>query len=105
MLETIEYPKLTQLFVHASVCKSFTFTVEIQASLFKHHPFNPTRFSPVTYTNGGISSQNFLTFSFNPFVTLVSNFKAIPSASPKLLNSKKDPPPRKEKVIFLFKYF
>ena len=28
----------------------------------------PTNFSPVTSTNVGISPQNFLTFSFNPFV-------------------------------------
>ena len=44
----------------------------------------PTSFSPVTSTNVGISPQNFLTFSFNPFATLVQNF--VPSASPKLLN-------------------
>ena len=31
----------------------------------------PTSFSPVTSTNVGISPQNFLTFSFNPFATLV----------------------------------
>ena len=33
----------------------------------------PTRFFPVTSTNVGISPQpkNFLTFSFNPFATLV----------------------------------
>ena len=30
-----------------------------------------TSFPPVTSTNVGISSQNFLTFSFNPFSTLV----------------------------------
>ena len=30
-----------------------------------------TSFSPVTSTNVGISAQNFLTFSFNPFATLV----------------------------------
>ena len=42
----------------------------------------PIRFFPVTSTN----PQNFLTYSFNPFSTLVSNFKAIPSTSPKLLN-------------------
>ena len=28
-------------------------------------------FSPVNYTNVGIKPQNFLTFSFNPYVTLV----------------------------------
>ena len=31
----------------------------------------PTSFSPVTSTNVGISPQNFLTFSFNAFDTLV----------------------------------
>ena len=31
----------------------------------------PTSFSPVTSTNVGLSTQNFLTFSFNPFATLV----------------------------------
>ena len=31
----------------------------------------PTSFSPVTSTNVGISPQNFQTFSFNPFATLV----------------------------------
>ena len=45
-----------------------------------------TSFSPVTSTNVGFGPQNFLTFSFNPFATLVQNFKFVPSASPKLLN-------------------
>ena len=31
----------------------------------------PTHFSPVTSTNVGISPKDFLTFSFNPFATLV----------------------------------
>ena len=31
----------------------------------------PTIFSPVTSTNVGLSPQNFLTFSFNPFPRLV----------------------------------
>ena len=31
----------------------------------------PNRFSSVTSANIGISLQNFLTFSFNPFATLV----------------------------------
>ena len=47
---------------------------------------SPTSFSPVTSTNVGFGPQNFLTFSFNPFATLVQNFKFVPSASPKLLN-------------------
>ena len=46
----------------------------------------PTSFFSVTSLNVGIITQNFLTFSFNPFASLVENFKAIPSASPKLLN-------------------
>ena len=32
---------------------------------------SPTRFSSVTSASVGISPKNFLTFSFNPFVTLV----------------------------------
>ena len=36
----------------------------------------PTSFSNVTSANVGIIPQNFLTFSFNPFATLVWNFKA-----------------------------
>ena len=35
----------------------------------------PTSFSPVTSTNVGFGRQNFLTFSFDPFTTLVQNFK------------------------------
>ena len=31
----------------------------------------PTSFSPVTSTNVGISPQDFLIFTFNPFVTLL----------------------------------
>ena len=31
----------------------------------------PTSFSPITSTNIGTNSQNFLTFSFDPFATLV----------------------------------
>ena len=61
----------------------------------------PTSFSPVTSTNVGISYQNFLTFSFNLFVKLVQNFKAIPSASPKLLNLNQDHPSKK--VVSLVK--
>ena len=57
-------------------------------------------FPSVTYTNIGISQQNILTFSFNPFATLVQNFKAIPSASPKLLNLNQDHPPPQKKSGF-----
>ena len=41
-----------------------------------------TSFSSVTSANVEISPRNFLTFSFNPYVTLVQNFKSVPSASP-----------------------
>ena len=34
-------------------------------------PLLPTSFSPVTSTNIGISPQNFLTLSFNPFATML----------------------------------
>ena len=47
---------------------------------------------PQTSTNVGISPQNFLTFSFNPFDRLVQNFKFVPCASPKLLNLNQDHP-------------
>ena len=58
-----------------------------------------TSFSPVTSTNVGLSPQNFPTFSFNPFATLVYNFKVIPSTSPKLLNLNQDH--SSKKVVFL----
>ena len=45
-----------------------------------------TSFSPVTSTNVGIGLQNFLVPRFNHFARLVSIFKTIPSASPKLLS-------------------
>ena len=54
-----------------------------------------TNFSPATSTNVGISSQNFLTFSFNPFATLLQSFKAIPGARPKLLNLNQNHPAKK----------
>ena len=60
-----------------------------------------TSFSPVTSTNVGFGPQNFLTFSFNLFATLVQNFKFVPSASPKLLNLNQDHPSKK--AIFLVK--
>ena len=61
----------------------------------------PTSFSSVTSANVRISSQNFLTFSFNLFATLVQNFKFAPSASLKLLNLNQDHPSKK--AIFLVK--
>ena len=60
-----------------------------------------TSFSPVTSENVGISPKNFLTFSFNPFTTLVKNCQAIPSASPKLLNLNQEH--LSNKLVFLVK--
>ena len=60
----------------------------------------PTSFSSITSTNVRISTQNF-TFNFNPFATLVQNFKATPSAKPKLLKLNQDHPLKK--VVFLVK--
>ena len=60
-----------------------------------------TSFSPVTSTNVEFGPQNFLTFSFNTFSTLVQNFKFVPRASPKLLNLNQDHPSKK--AIFLVK--
>ena len=60
-----------------------------------------TSFFPETSTNVRTSPQNFLTSSFNPFATLVENFKAIHTASPKLLNLNQDQPAKK--VVFMVK--
>ena len=60
-----------------------------------------TSFSPVTSTNLGFGPKNFLTFSFNPFATLLQNFKFPASASPKLLNLNQDH--LWKKAIFLVK--
>ena len=56
----------------------------------------PTSFPPVTFTNVGFGPQNFLTFSFNLFATLVQSFKFVTSASPKLLNLNQDHPSEKK---------
>ena len=72
------------------MCKSFH---PVQDGGGKKVP--PTSFPPITSTNVGIRPQSFLTFSFNPFATLVQNFKFVPSASPKLLNLNQDHPSKK----------
>ena len=41
-----------------------------------------TSLSSATSAKVGISPQNILTFSLNPFATLIQNFKLVPSASP-----------------------
>ena len=60
-----------------------------------------TSFSPVTSTNVGFGPQDVMTFSFNPFTTLVKNLNVVPRASPKLLNLNQDHPSKK--AIFLVK--
>ena len=60
-----------------------------------------TSFPFATSENVGISPQNFLTVSFNPFDTLVKNVKFVPSASPKLLNLNQDH--LSKEVVFLVK--
>ena len=59
----------------------------------KKDPLNS--FSAVTSTNIGLSPQNILSFTFNPFATLVLNFKVIPSANPKLFQLNQDHPSKK----------
>ena len=44
----------------------------------------------------GLSQQNLLNFSFNPFTTLLYNFKTIPSDSPKLLSLNQGHPSKKQ---------
>ena len=58
-------------------------------------------FPPVTSTNVRIILQNFLAFSFNSIVTLVQNFKFMPSISPNYWTWNKTTP---KKVVFLVKY-
>ena len=60
------------------------FVMDVRFVIYLHPMFNPiqdwnggtqkdrrTSFSPVTSTNVGISPKNFVTFTFNPFPTLV----------------------------------
>ena len=60
----------------------------------------PISLSPVTFTNVGISPQNLLTFSFNPFATLLFNIKThlVPVQIIEL-----EPRPTLKKVVFLVK--
>ena len=60
-----------------------------------------TSFSFVTSTNVGFSPKNILTFSFNPFPTLVYNFKFLPSVNPKLMNFNQDH--SSKKAVYLVK--
>ena len=61
----------------------------------------PYQFSPVTSLNVRISPQNFLTFGFHSFATLLLDFKAIRSASSNLLGLNLDHPSKK--LVFVIK--
>ena len=56
---------------------------------------SPYQFSPLTSTNVGSISLNFVTFIFNPFATMVQNFEAVPTARPRLLDLNQDNPSKK----------
>ena len=56
--------------IKETYCKE-EFIHELLLTLLRGKKGPPTSFFPVTSTNVGISPQNFLTFSFNPFATLV----------------------------------
>ena len=71
------------------------FNPAIQDGGAKEPPPPTTSFSSVTSTNVGFDPQNFLTFSFNLFATLVQNLKFVPSASSKLLNLDHNHPSKK----------
>ena len=74
----VMWPYMFRLFFSPLFC--------LPAKILKHPLAKrppPTSFSPVTSTNVRFGPKNFLTFSFNPFATLVQNFKFVPSASPK----------------------
>ena len=60
----------------------------------------PTSFCYVASANVRIRLLNFLTFSFNPFTTLVLSYKAVNSVSPKSLNLNQKLPLKN--VIFWF---
>ena len=69
------------------------------------NPFHDGRKIPISFFPVSFflqCPQNFLTFSFNHFVTLVWNFKAILSASLKLLNLSQEH--LSKKFVFLVKY-
>ena len=92
----------SDIFVHINLYENFNF-FKCNPQKYQHNShynfllkiFNPIQdggtksfppLTPVTSINVEISPQNFLTFSFNPFATMVQSFKTIPSASTKLLN-------------------
>ena len=51
--------------------KEFDQLKNIDQTFFGEQKDPPSSFSPLTSTNVGISTQNFLTFSFNRFATLL----------------------------------
>ena len=64
-------------------------------------PPPPYQFSPVTSLNVRISPQNFLTFAFHSFATLLLDFKAIRSTSSNFLGLNLDHPSKK--LVFVIK--
>ena len=62
---------------------------------------SPLPVFPCNFYEVGISPQNFLTFTFNRFATLLQNFKVMPGTSPKLLNLNQGRPSKK--LVFLAK--
>ena len=61
------------------------------------------QFFPCNFYKHRSKPKNFLNFSFNPFVTLVYNFKLVPSANPELLNLYNYHPSKK--AVFVVKSY
>ena len=91
------------LFIHGFNCNIYSFLVILVTPIQDGvgQKGLSTSFFHVASTNVENYPKYFLIFSFNLFATLVCNFKAIPSASPKLLNLKQDHPSKR--VAFLVK--
>ena len=91
----LKFTAFSEIHRISSVFVSGSWFLSILLTLFRiggSKRLYPTSFSSVTSSNVGVSPQNFLTFSFNPFATLVLHFKFVASATPKLLNFNHDTP-------------
>ena len=64
-----------------------------------YNPIHPDQFFTRNFYKRRNQPQKFLTFSFNSFAKLALNFKAMPSASPKLLNLDQEHPSKKSQKI------
>ena len=77
----------------------YIYRYELDKACFRHD-MSYVYFNPIQ--NGeGKKTFALLTFSFNPFATLVYNFRFLPSASPKLLNLNQEH--ISKKAVFLVK--